>query len=276
MIHELNLEPGTSFSSATPDGRSAIIYLGADREDAVPCLLLVDTESGKIQNIPSTWFDADDRGPYAQISADGRLISAFTQSGQQDGPLVVSVYRWRTKKLVAKQSDGYPAGGITWGGVTVDGKIEFVNNRAGGKIVDPRTGRQIVPIAPLSVRSPDGAWNIDFPNAMYDDPSPAIVVTNGRTGQTAGKLDLRITADMASWGWQGAFCGTSGKFIAATDNSVQAFEIPSGKKIADFATDTWQDTNSGKTSPAGTVACSFDGKRVAIRSGARLTLHNLQ
>jgi hypothetical protein len=56
---------------------------------------------------------------------------------------------------------------------------------------------------------------------------------------------------------------------------VQAFDIPSGKKIADFLTTTWQDPDAAKTDPTVTVACSSDAKRVAIRTGARLTLHHL-
>jgi hypothetical protein len=274
--HALNLGPDTWFFSATSDGRAAVIAVDRDRDDARAHLLLVDMETGQTQDIPSKWFDADDHNnPYAQISADGRLVSAFTESDTEG--LVVTLYDWRAKKLVAKQSTGYPAGGIAWGGVTVDGKIEFLNNRTGGEVVDPKTGHLLVRVGPNSHRSADGAWVVEFPNPMFVDAPRQVIIKNGRSGEVVGKLDLQITEDneMENWWGRGAFCGTSRKFIATINDSVQAFEIPSGKKIAEFPTTTWQDADAMKTDPAVTVACSSSGKRVAIRSGVRLTLHDL-
>jgi hypothetical protein len=76
---------------------------------------------------------------------------------------------------------------------------------------------------------------------------------------------------------RGAYCGTSGKFIAATNNTVQAFKLPSGKKLADFPIKTWQDdADPTKTDTSAIVGCSFNGKRVAIRTDTRLTLHDLK
>lgn len=45
---------------------------------------------------------------------------------------------------------------------------------------------------------------------------------------------------------------------------------------ADFPKPTWQGTLAPDSDPTVTVACSFNGKRVAIRSGTRLTLHDLK
>jgi hypothetical protein len=270
----LNLGPDTWFFSATSDGRTAVIAVDRDREDVRAHLLLVDMETEQTQDIPSKWFIADHDNPYAQISADGRLVSAFTEAGTEG--LVVTLYDWRTKKLVAKQSAGYPAGGIAWGGVTVDGKIEFLNNRTGGEVVDPKTGRLLVRVGPNSHRSADGAWVVEFPNPMFVDAPREVIVKNGRSGEVVGKLDLQITDDNTeNWWGRGAFCGTSRRFIAATHDSVQAFEIPSGKKVAELPITTWQDADATKTDPTVTVACSSSGKRVAVRSGERLTLHDL-
>jgi hypothetical protein len=275
--HCLNLGSDTWFLSATSDGRTAIISVDRYRKDAHAQLLLVDMETGRTQTIPSQWFDADDDSPDAQISADGRLVSAYSESDPQNGR-VVTLYEWRTKKLIAKRSEGYPAGGIDWGGVTVDGKIEFLNNRAGGDVVDPKTGRVLVKINPNSYRSPDGRWVVEFPNTISDGVPREVVINNGRTGQVVGKLELHMADDTELESWsraRGAFCGTSGRFIAAANNTVQAFAIPSGKKIADFPITTWQDADPTKNDTAAIVGCTSNGKRMAIRSGLRLTLHDL-
>jgi len=273
IIHLLTLGPDTWFFSATSDGRTAIISIDRDRKDARAHLLLVDMETGQAQDIPSKWFDADDHNPYAQISGDGRLVSAYTESNAEIGR-IVTLYEWRTKKLIAKQSAGYPAGGGAWGGVTQDGEIEFLNSRTGGDIVDPKSGRLLVTIGLNSHRSLDGAWIIEFPNPLFGD-APREVIIENRSGEVAGKLDLQMTDDELYKTWRGAFCGRSARFIAASADTVRAFEIPSGKKIADFPKTTWQDPDATKTDPTPTVACSFNGKRVAIRSGVRLTLHDL-
>jgi hypothetical protein len=274
--HVWNLQPDTWCFSATTDGRIAVISADRDRTEGRAHAFLFDTETGRTQDIPSSWFAADDNNPYAAISGDGRLVSAFSDWGPDNGALVVSVYNWRTKSIVAKQATGYPPGGALWGGVTVDGKIEFLTSRGRGEAVDPKTGRLLVSAAPGSPRSPDGAWVVEFPNLWFGDPPREIIIKNGSSGEVAGKLDLQITDDEEKWVWREAFCGRSGRFIAATRDTVQAFEIPSGKKLAEFPSATWQDPDAVKTNPTVTVACSFNGKRVAIRSGERLTLHDLK
>lgn len=277
--HVLNLGPNTWCLSATPDGRTAIISVDRDREDARAHLLLVDMETGQKQDIPSQWFDADDNNPYATISGDGRIISAFTESDQKIGE-VVTLYDWQTKKPVAKQSEGFPAGGFSSGGVTADGKIEFSNNRTGGDVVDPKTGRILVKVGPNSYRSPDGVWVIEFPNTLYGDAPKEVIIKNGISGEVVRKLELQIADEKERelWAWaRGTFCGTSGRFVAAANNTVQVFALPSGKKLADFPLKTWQDdADPTRTDTAAIAGCSSNGKRVAIRSGTRLTLHDLR
>jgi len=273
-IHILDLEADTWFFSATTDGRVAIVSIDRDRKDAHARILRVDLKTGQTQQLPSAWFDEDDQNPYAQISGDGRLVSAYSQEGPEDGPEVVTVYQWPSKKLVAEQSSGFNAGGIDWGGVTPDGKIEFGNNRAGSRIVDPKTGRTLVAYGPLSIRSPDGAWVVEFPNAGWGFEGKELPILNGMDGKTVGKLELSLSDEEADWWWHGAFCGASGRFVAAGPDEVLAFEIPSGKKLATFPLNTWKDPDTKEKTTAN-VACSPTDKRVAIRSGARLTLHNL-
>jgi hypothetical protein len=277
--HVLNLGPNTWFLSAAYDVRTAIISVDRDREDARAHLLRVDMETGQRQDIPSQWFDADDNNPYATISGDGQIVSAYTESDPEHG-LVVTLYDWQTKKMIAKQSEGYPAGGFSGGGVTEDGKIEFSNNRTGGDVVDPQTGRVLVRVEPNSYRSLDGASVVEFPNTLYGDAPKEVIIKNGMSGEVVGKLELQIAdeKERESWGWgRGAFCGTSGQFVAAGSNTVQVFAIPSGKKVADFPIKRWQaDADPTKTDLTAIVGCSFNGKRVAIRSGKRLTLHDLK
>jgi hypothetical protein len=271
-----NLQPHTTFFSATTDGRILVISVDRDLPEAHAHVFLFDTETGSTQDIPSSWFAADDPDPDAAISGDGRLVSAFSDWGPDNGALVVSVYNWSTKRLVAKQATGYPAGGYSSGSVTVDGKIEFFNNRAGANVVDPKTGRLLISAGPNSLRSEDGAWVVEFPNSMIYESLREVIIKNGSSGKVVGNLDLQITDDKENWEWgRGAFCGTSGRFIVANNDTVQAFEIPSGKKIADVPKTTWQDADAVNTDRTVTIACSPNGKDVAIRSGVRLTLHNL-
>lgn len=275
--HVWNLQPDTWCSSATTDGQMAVISVDRGRPERHAHLFLVDTETGQTQDIPSSWFDDDEDNPYAAISRDGQFVSSYSESGPNDSPMVVSVYDWQTKKLVAKQMSGYiAAGGSFGGGVTEDGKIEFFNNRVGGHVVDSKTGRLLVSVGPRSYRSPDGAWDIEFPNPMFEDAPQKVTILN-RSGEVIGKLDIPIANEnRENWeGGRGAFCGTSGRFITTTNNTVQAFEIPSGKQIASFPNATWRAKNpdDGTVTP---VACSPSGKRAAIRSGERLTLHDLK
>lgn len=270
----LNLEPDTYVLSATSDARIAVISIGRDQQPGHPRVFLLDMETGQKQDVPPSWFERKESNPIAQISGDGRLISAYSEVN--DG-MVVALYNWRTKKLVARQSTGFPAGGFAWGGVTQDGKIAFCNNRSGSDIVDPTTGKLIATMKPESVRSPDGAWIVDFPYFGYADDTTEVFIKNGMTGRVSGKLDLQLkpTQEVTSWPWRGAFCGVTGKFVAATPVGFRAYEIPSGKQIASFPLEKGQSESSDDTQIAA-VACSSNGKRVAIRLGDRLTLRDLK
>jgi hypothetical protein len=235
----------------------------------------VDADTGESERIPAEWFDADDKWPSAEISGDGSLVSAYSESGPQESPMVVTLYDWKTKKQVAKQMHGFPAGGAAGGGVTEDGKIEFTYDRSGSDIVDPSTGRALLSAPIDSVRSPDGAWNVDFPATTYTDPGNEITIRHGDDGRAAGKLDIPVTEEQAGVPWPGAFCGNTGKFVTAIGDTVYVFRIPSGRKIETFAAESWRDP-SAQDFPMTSLACSIDGKRLAIGSGARLTVRNLK
>jgi hypothetical protein len=274
--HMFLLQLDTFCLSGTTDGRTLVISADRDREDAPARLFLFDTETGQTQDIPSKWFDADDHNPYAAISGDGRFVSAYGASGLSDGPpLAVRVYDWPTKKLIAEQVSAEPAGGFFWGGVTQDGKIAFTSNRTGSVILDMRTGRTLGEFGANSVRSPDGAWSVEFPNLLFGDTPKEAVIKNGINGEVVGKLDLQMTDDEFTSEWGGAFCGESERFVAVAVDAVRAYELPSGRQIAVFPPDSWRDPEA-KGDWGASVACSSDGKRVAIRSGGRLALHDLK
>jgi hypothetical protein len=271
--HVWNFGSDTTLLSASSDGRRLVIAVHRGTVGARVRVFLFDTKTGRSQDVPSNWFDVDDYLAWAEISGNGRLVSTYSESGPQNGPVVVSVYNWRTKKLLARQSTGYPATGGSWGGVTEDGKINIANSRTGSEIVDPKTGRVMVMLGVYSFRSQDGAWIVEFPNAEFLDAPIAPIIENGMSGQELGRLDLPMKDDAQSGRWRGAFCGTSGRFFAASPASASAYELLSGKRVASFPVEAWQDKNQIDSTPA--VACSANGKRVAIRSGVRLTLHDL-
>jgi hypothetical protein len=266
-----NLPVDTWLCSTTTDESFAVLSADRDRQGVHARLLLLNVETGRTQDVPREWFDADENSPYAQISGDGKLISAYSESN--DG-MQVSVYEWRTRKLVAKQTSGFFAGGFMWGGVTTDGKIEFSNNRSGSNVVDPKTGRGLVSYGPHGVRSADGKWIVDYPNPSYGDDGTDAHIRDGITGQTIANIDLRITDDEVSMWWFGDFCGNTGRFVASGPDRVFVFEIPSGTIIATITLDKWKDTKVTEKGVA-EVACSPNGKRIAIRSGSRLTIHDL-
>lgn len=272
---ELDFGIDTSFLSATTDGQIVIISVDRDRKEARAHLLVANIKTGKTEEIPSKWFDAEDHNPYATISGNGRVVAAYSETGTSDGPRVVTLYDWQTKKKIGRQATGFPAGGFSWGEVTEDGKILFQTNRTGGEVVDPKTGQTLARVSPNTYRSPDGAWDVDFPNAMYDGYQEA-TISDGVTGIMVGKLEGSGGQDQLHWAWgRGAFCGTAGRFIAARAGVVQAFEIPSGKKIADFPVETWQGKLPPDSDAGAWIGCSPDGKLVAIRSVERLTVHRL-
>jgi hypothetical protein len=162
------------------------------------------------------------------------------------------------------------------GGVTVDGAVAFEGNRVGSKIVDLHTGRVMGEFGPSTIRSPDGAWVVQFPNLSWDESSSKdVILKNGANGQRIGKLDAQVPDDELYGGMNGAFCGTTGRFIMVDRRAVAAYALPSGKLLANFPPETWRDTSAKDVAPA-SVACSPTGTRVAILSGARLTFHSLK
>lgn len=275
VIRERTLALYTRVESQTSDGRTLLISQADAAGNAPAKLFLLDADTGVTQPIPREWFDADDERPTAALSGDGRLVSAYSENGPQESPMVVTLYDWKTKKPVAKQMQGFPAGGAASGGVTVDGKIEFDYSRSGSEIVDPQTGRVLMHEGVDSVRSPDGAWVVDFPYEPVTDPGVDVKITHGEDGRPAGKLDLPLTEDQRERVWPGTFCGTSGSFVTAVDDTVYVFQIPTGMKLASFAPATWRDAKAPADSSV-SIACTDDGKRIAIRSGTRLTVQDVK
>jgi hypothetical protein len=271
VSHLWNLPADTWTYSATADESLAIISADRDRQGVRAHLLLLNVETGRTQDIPNEWFDADENSPYAQISGDGKLVSAYSES---NNGMQVSVYQWRTRKLVTKQTGAFFAGGFMWGGVTLDGKIAFSNNRSGTDVVDPKTGRTLVSYGPHGVRSADGKWIVDYPNPSYGDDGTDTHIRDGISGQTIANVDLKITDDEVNLWWTGAFCGSMGRFVASGPDKVFVFEIPSGTVIARVTLDKWKDPKVTEKDVA-RVACSPNGKHIAIRSGSRLTIHDL-
>ena len=275
VSHLWKLEPYTRLDSATTDGRKAIISMDTDtlHPGRHRRLLLLDAETGLSEEIPAEWSD-DAPNRKATISGDGRLIGTYLEAPTGDTPMVVRVYDWQTQRLIATQtSELISAGGFFGGGVTEDGKIEFLNNRTGSKIVDPKTGRLLIEFGPNAVRSPDGKWVVELAGHLHARDRTETTVLDGLSGKTRGKLDLEFS-ETVNFTWSGVFCGTTGRFIAWNPDSALVFNIPSLKQIATIPADSWRDPQPGIT-PKMSVACSWNGKRVAIRSGGRLTLHGL-
>jgi hypothetical protein len=277
MANTVNLDHDTQVLSVTSDGREAILSVGASASHAH--LVHLDVVTDQRQDIPSTWYDSMDSETPAALSDDGRLISIYSESGPAESPMTVSVYDWPTKSLVAKRTSEYlAAGGAFNGGVTVDGAVEFVSSRGRRKIVDLKTGRLIGWFGLDSVRSPDGAWAVDFPNLSWDESAPKeVLLKDGANGQIRGKLnlDLPVADDEIYGSMGGAFCGTTGRFVLARARSVALYAVPSGKLLVSFPEASWRDANAD-TSDQIPVACSPDGTRVAILSVARLSFHDLK
>lgn len=128
--------------------------------------------------------------------------------------------------------------------------------------------------ANASVRSSDGSWVVEFPDRSWNDSAPKqAIVRSGGNGLIAGELDAQIPDSDLYGQMTGAFCGTPNRFIAASENAVAAYEIPSGALLTSFSTQAWQDPGQRDARPA--VACSSSGA-VAILAGSRLTLYNLK
>ena len=162
------------------------------------------------------------------------------------------------------------------GGVTEDGEVEFSGNRVGSKIVDLKTGRVMAQFGPSAVRSPNGKWAVQFPNLSWDEDGPTdVLLKDGRSGTTIGKLDAHIPEEGQNGAFTGAFCGASGRFIVVGDQTVAAYLLPSGKLLQPIPAQTWKDASFDDAYGV-SVACSADGTRVAILDGTRLTFHDLQ
>lgn len=273
VAHIVNLQPDTDVLSLTSDGRTAIVSTSVSTEH--PHLFLLDTETGQLQAIPDSWYPPDsDVDP--GISGDGRLVSNYSETDSRT-PMTVAVYDWPAKTLVATRTSEYiAAGGGMGGGVTEDGEVEFENNRTGRKVVDLKTGRVMAQFGWSSVRSPNGAWEVEFPNLDWDESaSKDVLLKNGKTGLTLGKLDYTVADSEIYGSLTGAFCGSTDRFIMVSDQAVAAYILPSGKLLASFPAPAWRDA-SAKDIASASVACSPAGTRVAILSGARLTFHDLK
>ena len=191
VVHVVNLPPDTDVYDSTSDGRTAIVATSASSQHGH--LFLLDTETGQLQTIPESWYEADN--PDASISGDGRLVSAYSEPAtQSDTPMTVSVYDWSSKTLIATRvSQFVSAGGFMDGGLTEDGEVEFEGNRVGSTIVDLKTGRVMAQFGPSAVRSPDGKWEVEFPNLSWNESGPTdVLLENGMDGKTIGKLDVHI------------------------------------------------------------------------------------
>jgi hypothetical protein len=272
VVHVINLQPDTSVGSTTSDGRTAIIETGASGQH--PGLSLLDTETGRLEAIPDSWYQPDSELD-AELSGDGRLVSIYSETDSA-APMTVTVYDWKTKTLVTRRTSEYvAAGGGMSGGVTWDGAVAFEGNRVGSTIVDLTTGRVMAQFGPSAVRSPDGAWAVQFPNLNWDESSSKdVLVKDGKDGHIVGKLDAQVPESELDGALGGAFCGTSGRFVIAGAHSVAAYVLSSGKRLASFPEPTWKDASTGDG--VSVVACSPAGTRVAIFSGARVTFHDLK
>jgi hypothetical protein len=276
-VNVVNFDYDTEVRAISSDGRKAILATGVCGNEKK--LAFLDTTTGQRKEIPSEWYDLTDSDGVGALSGDGRLLSIYSESGPAESPMAVTVYDWPTKTLVAKRtSEWISAGGSFGGGVTTDGAVEFDNNRVGRKIVDLKTGRLLGKFGYDSARSPDGTWVVEFPDRTWNESLPKdVLIKDGTTGQTRGKLDMQLTDD-ETWGksaYVGSFCGNAGRFVSARAQSVALYSILSGNLLANFPVSSWRDPKADEMELP-TVACSPTGARVAILSGSRLTFHDLK
>jgi hypothetical protein len=269
------LDTGARILSITANGQTVLFAVPVPA--SATHVRLFDAGTGRTQDLPRDWYDADSNDPTAAISANGRLISIYSDGGPADRPMVVTVYDWLMKRRVARQTSEYiSAGGLFGGGVTVDGVVEFVNNREGRKLVTLDTGRFIESFGYLSVRSANGAWVVEFPNRTWNESAPKdVLVKDGATAAIRGKLAVEIADDEAYGAVTGAFCGATRRFVLARHGSVAVYSIPSGNLLVEFPSSIWRDT-SANADDRMRVACSPTGTRVGILAGTRLTIHDLR
>jgi hypothetical protein len=280
VVHIVDLQPDTDVDSITSDGATAIVTTSTSTENISAShenegLFLLDTATGKLQAVPRSWYGPDSDWD-AAISGDGRLVSIYSETDSPT-PMTVTVYDWPAKTHVATRTSEYvAAGGSMDGSVTEDGEVEFDGNRVGSTIVNLKTGRVMAQFGPSSVRSPNGAWAVQFPNLSWDESSSKrVLVKNGKTGLTLGKLAVQVTDTELYGQFSGAFCGNTARFIMVSDSAVAAYALPSGKLLASLPASDWRDASATDiASPS--VACSPSGTRVAILSGTRLTFHDLK
>jgi len=276
ITHIVDIEPGAQVFAISPAAPTAL--LGVPFSGTRVRLRLLDLNNGQLQDLPSNWYDADNNGPIAAISGDGRLISLYSEDGPAGQSMTVTVYNWPARTLASRQMSEYiAAGGGFGGGVTVDGLIEFVNNRNGRKLVDLKTGRLIAVFGFSSLRSPNGAWVVELPNRTFNESAPKdVVVKDGATAAIRGRLEAQIEDREAYAGIvDGAFCGTTGRFVLARHGSVAVYSIPSGSLLANLPAVSWQDTSAASDDRVH-AACSSNGDRIAVLSGNRLTIHELR
>jgi len=274
LLNRMTLKPGTETFSIASDGTTAIL---AERDSGVHVhLMFFDLGRRKLEPVPSAWYEPVYDGPDVALSADGRLFSVYSESGPSDRPMTVTVYDRSNGKILAKQTSEFiSAGGAFGGGITPDGAVEFVNNRAGRKVVDLKTGRLIGRFSFASVRSPDGRWVVEFPNRTWNESaSRDVIIKDGRDGAVIGKLALQVDDDETYGSIHGAFCGLSGRFIAGRGRAVTLYAIPSGAMIANLPVLSWQEHTAHVSDPV-YVACSTTGTHTAVLSGNRLTLHDV-
>jgi hypothetical protein len=273
----VNFDYDTEVRAISSDGRKAILATGVCGNEKK--LAYLDTATGQRKEIPSDWYDLADSDALPALSGDGRLLSIYSENGTAESPMLVAVYDWPTRTLVAKRTSEYiSAGGGFGGGVTVDGQIEFVNGRVGSKLIDLKTGALLGWFGTDSVRSPDGKWVVEFPDRSFNEKAPKeVLFKDGSNAQPRGKLNLDspLTDDDLYGSITGAFCGNTGRFVVAREQSVALYSIPSGNLLASFPVSSWREPNADNRDVP-TVACSPTGTRVAILSGSRLTFHDLR
>lgn len=275
LLGTLPLAAGTRVASIAADGRTVLLSVPVSATDFRPELL--DAATGRTQILPSSWYGSAQNEWDAAMSADGRLISIYSEGEDPVQQMAVTVYDRSTGQRVARRTSAYiSAGGVFSGGVTPDGAVEFSNNRVGRKVVDLHTGNLIGMFGFDSIRSSDGRWVVEFPSLGRDESAPAdVVVRNGRTAAVLGRLDAQFKDEEIYGRLSGAFCGTSGKVAMARIRDVAVFDMASGQLLAEIPAASWRGPDSYADAPP-RVACSFDGRHVAIASGRRVTLHELQ
>ncbi len=108
--------------------------------------------------------------------------------------------------------------------------------------------------------SADGRLVVEFPDLSRDATLPKeVLVKDGTTGATTGRLEMKVAEDELNGQLTGAFCGTTGRFIVVVRHSVAAYQLGTGRQIVEFPEMTWRGTGGGDEAGA-SVACSGDGE----------------